>query len=531
MIVYPWRMCELTLRAEHAYANGYIDVDVWVEFTHENGVVLRRPAFWDGGQEWRVRFASPYAEGRWEWCSFCSVADRGLDGRVGVLQCEPGPPSTHRFYRHGFWQMSPGGRNLMHADGKPALLAGDTAWGLPWRATLEQVQVYAADRHAKGFNAVLLMSVQPDMHARGPRDRSADLGFDVGFEDLADGHLQQLNPAYFQYLDRLLAVLVAHELVPVLQPVFFGFGWKGLKVAGPVVPVAEYARYCRYLVARYGAAPVIYLVGGDGSGEEPQVAAGGAEVEAWDAYRQPTGIHYRPHAANRAHQAAEWLDFQWCQTGHSGEHVPERVADMWRNTPVKAVANGEPTYEHGGQRGRAAGWWQGHEAWSNLCAGGTMGVVYGAGSLWQWVLHPTEPGHPPFFLAEGAGWREALDFEGSRYIGLLAQILDGLPFADMQPSWDLALAPRGLSVPGRLYLCYAANGGPLVIFADQQVPRRYRIVDPRTGALVREGVRESANPIVADDGGAPRVYIFCDEISADSVIVQGYVLRFDSNAA
>ena len=209
-----------------------------------------------------------------------------------------------------------------------------------------------------------------------------------------------MNPAYFQYLDKLLGILVEHEIVPVLQPVFMGFGWKGLSVAGPVVPPIEYARYCRYLVARYGARPAIYLVGGDGSGYEPQVAAGGEEIEAWDAYHQPAGIHYRPHADNHAHQDEPWLDFQWCQTGHSGEHMPERVADMWRNVPPKAVANGEPTYEHGGKRGRAEGWWQGHEAWSNLCAGGTMGVVYGSGSLWQWAV-PRRTGQSKFFLAEG----------------------------------------------------------------------------------------------------------------------------------
>jgi uncharacterized protein DUF4038 len=82
------------------------------------------------------------------------------------------------------------------------------------------------------------------------------------------------------------------------------------------------------------------------------------------------------------------------QTGHEGEHVAERVAGMWRNLPVKAVANGEPTYENSGWIGKATGWWQGHEAWSNLCAGGTMGVVYGAGTLWQWRLHADEPGQP-----------------------------------------------------------------------------------------------------------------------------------------
>jgi hypothetical protein len=47
--------------------------------------------------------------------------------------------------------------------------------------------VYAGDRQAKGFNAVLLMSVQPDMRARGPHDRTAGEGFDVGFEGVVTG--------------------------------------------------------------------------------------------------------------------------------------------------------------------------------------------------------------------------------------------------------------------------------------------------------------------------------------------------------
>ncbi len=407
--------------------------------------------------------------------------------------------------------MSPGKRSLVHADGTPAVLAADTAWALPWRATQEQCRIYAADRQRKGFNAVLLMSVQPDMDARGPRSRTADEGFDVGFEDLASGQLDQLNPDYFQELDRLLAILLEHEIVPVLQPVFQGFGWKGLRVAGTVVPPTGYARYCRYLVARYGARPAIYLVGADGSGEEPQAPAGGEEIEQWDAYGQPTGIHYRPHAANRAWQEATWLDFQWCQTGHSGEHVPERVADMWRNMPIKAVANGEPTYEHGGKPGRAAGWWQGHEAWSNLCAGGTMGVVYGAGSLWQWRLHPDEPGHAPYFLAEGMGWREALAFEGSRYVGLVTQILDGLPLTDMEPNWQVTLGRRGPLVPGKLFIGYSEEGGPLMLFGDQ-APRRYRVIDLRTGSVLREGTRASVGGSIPDEGGGPLLCVCCDEI-------------------
>ncbi|WP_406449203.1 DUF4038 domain-containing protein [Streptomyces sp. NBC_01622] len=507
----PWRQTEITLIGVRDHANPYTDVDVWADFTHESGTVLRRPAFWDGGRVWKIRFAAPEPAGRWTWRSDSNcLTDEGLSGRSGTLDVRPVTDDADSFHRHGFWRMSPGGRSLVHADGTPALLVADTAWALPWRATEEQVTQYAADRRAKGFNAALLMSVQPDMDARGPRDRTADEGFDVGFEDLPTGHVNVLNPAYFQYLDRLTGILRDHGIVPVLQPLFHGFGWKGLRVAGPVVPPQEYARYCRYLVARYGAAPTVYLVGADGEGGEPQIAAGGAEIGRWDGYGQPCGIHYRPHSANRAHQSESWLHFQWCQTGHMGGHVQERVADMWRNTPPKAVANGEPTYENTGRPGRAAGWWQGHEAWSNLCAGGTMGVVYGAASLWQWRLHADEPGHEDYFLAKDAGWREALDFEGSHHVGRISRILDGLPLTDMRPDWRSTLAPRGLSVPGELYLCYAEEGGPLIITDPRNVPLPYRVVDPRTGATVREGVRATAGDPVPDEGGAPRVYICHD---------------------
>jgi len=502
----PWHEMQIELTAESSHASPYTDVEVWADFTC-GGDVLRRPAFWDGDDRWCLRFAAPYA-GDWHWVSEATVDDPGLAGREGTLVCLAGPPDRPgRAYEHGFWRMSPSGRHLVHADGTPALMVADTAWALPWRATPDQVEVYARDRQAKGFNAVLLMTVQPDMRAVGPRDRTLDEGFDVGFEDLPEGRLQQLNPDYFSRLDLLLDVLVRHDLVPVLAPVFQGFGWKGLDVAGKVVPPEEYARYCRYLVARYGARPVVYLVGADGTGEEPQVAAGGEEVHAWDAYGQPTGIHYQPHATNRAHQDAVWLDFQSCQTGHDAEHIQDRVADMRRNSPAKGVLNLEPTYEHTRQTGRGAGWWQGHEAWSNLCSGATMGVGYGAASLWQWRLHADEPGHSDYFLGPDAGWREALDFEGSSYVGAVGRIMRDLPLLDMAPDWTRLLGSRVLTVPGELLLLYRESGR-LFHLTDPGLPPHLTEVDPRTGEVVEELVLEPDGQLLERDPGAPRVYIF-----------------------
>jgi hypothetical protein len=504
MNAHPWQPIELTLRAARAHAEPYSGVDCWVEFVHDNGTRIKRPAFWDGDRTWRVRFAAPFGGGVWRWRSAANVADDGFNAQAGAFEVAAAT-APGRFATHGFLRMSPGGRNVIHADGRPFLLAADTAWALPWRATEAECEIYAAKRQSQGFNAVLLMTVQPDMRATGPRDRTQPYGFDVGFEDLPEGRLTRLNPAYFKQFDRLVAILLAHEIVPVYQPVFHGYGWKGLSVAGPVVPGEEYARYCRYLVARFGAQPAIWLVGGDGHGLHPQINDAGHAIEHWDDYAHPTGIHYCPHAENRAWQEQPWLDFQWCQTGHNGEHVQERVADMWRNTPLKAIANGEPTYENIGRMGKSAGWWQGHEAWSNLCAGGTMGVVYGAGSLWQW-RHADEPGHEAWAHAPNASWRDALDFEGANYIGVLRRLFDDLPFADMQPNWTWTYGRRSLSVPGKLYVTYLFDGG-VVKFLNPHVPPRYRVFDARTGAQLSAGSWSPDNDTVETPPGVPCVVI------------------------
>jgi len=507
-----WQEVELTLEGPDA-ANPYVEVEAWAHLVHEDGSSVRRPVFWDGGRTYRVRFASTRPAGRWRWSVHSASAEHRFAPSAGEL--EAAPPETgsaHPGLRHGFATIAPGARAMTYADGAPGFMVVDTAWAMPFRATPAEVETYAADRAAKHFTTVFLMAVQPDRGARGPRARGVEQGFDVAFEDLPDGHLNHLVPAYWRCFDEISAILVAHGLTPALAPVFHGFGWKGLDAAGPAVEPGEYARFCRYLVARYGARPVVFLVAADGTGEEQGVEAGGREIEAWDAYAHPVGLHHRPHSLNRAHQDASWLDFQSCQTGHDGDHAPDRLATMWAQRPVRAVMNGEPTYEHGGRRGRAAGWWQGHEAWSNVCAGGLLGVAYGAGSLWQWRTSPTEEGHAPFFLAEGAGWREALDFEGGRYVGLVGHVLRGIPLQDAYPCWDVVLRSRGLMVPGRCFLSYAEHGGDwMFLDADGRVPGRYWLVDPTTGEVVSSGVRPGNGGVVHGEPERPMVLICADE--------------------
>ena len=499
--VQQWTTYEITLISEMPYSNAYSEIDVWAQFTNDKEDTILKPAFWDGGNTWKIRFAPPDSGSQWTWNTYASVHDNGLVGNTGSLH-SVAYTGENRLLKHGLLRMSPGKRNVVHADGKPFLVVGDTPWAIPFRATPEQVKVYAADRQVKGFNTALLMSVQPDRYAEGPETRNTIMGFDRAFEDLSEGHLNKLKPNYFQTLDTLMQILVDHEIVPVYQPVFHGFGWKGLTVLGPVADAAEYARYCKYLVARYGSMPAFWLVSGDAHGLDPGVKPGGEIIEQWDAYKQPTGIHYSPaddylaswangdssrcFHYNRSYQEETWLDFQWAQTGHDGKHLYHKVERMYENQPVKANLNGEPTYEAMGDGKNGLGWWQGEEAWNQLMHGGTMGVVYGAATLWQWKVTVDEPGWDDWTDAP-LSWREALDLEGSRYVGYVSRAFEDYDFTDMEKRWDLTEGNIPLlAKEGIFYISYLETGGKIKI---KNVPEELPFLwfNPVTGIIAHQG--------------------------------------------
>lgn len=458
---------EISFESSATFTNPYTDNFGWVTFLHDDGKTIVRPMFWAGGSTWKVRFA-PTLPGNWSWRSESKIDD-SIHGKVGSIKAQAGECPT-------FWTIPPGSKNIRNQWGQTDLIVADTAWALPWRATPEQVLEYAKDRQSKGFNATLLMSIQPDMEAIGPSNRTENFGFAVGFHDLPTGHLNALNPTYFEELDELIEILVSHGITPVWSPVFHGYGWRGKQTIGNQLDPDEYARYCQYLIARYGAQPAIWLASADGSGLAPSIDHGGKTFEKWDEYQHPTGLHYGPHWNPSAHQDKKWLDFQWLQTGHDGIHIQHRLAVMSANQPPKAIANGEPTYENIGRMGKAAGWWQGNEAWMNLMAGGTMGVIYGAGSLWQWRLNQEEM-HESWCQAPDADWKEALHFEGSRYVGFIRTIFSELDFAEIAPDFSHTFGRLGLFLADQLFIVYLPHGG-YHSFADTTgIPKKYRVYD------------------------------------------------------
>lgn len=134
MITCQWREVEIVLTGPPA-EDPYLEVDLVAEFVHDSGETLVRPAFWDGGRTWRVRFASPRPDGTWRW----TVRGAATSPSEGELTTAPAEPGGHPAYAHGFATIAPQARAARYADGSPWLVVADTAYrrcrAVPWWTT------------------------------------------------------------------------------------------------------------------------------------------------------------------------------------------------------------------------------------------------------------------------------------------------------------------------------------------------------------------------------------------------------------
>ena len=79
---HTYEVVEESFTASKAYDNPYMDVDLWVDLSGTAGQQIRIPAFWDGGQTFRVRMMGT-APGTWSWLTGKRTGDSGLDGKRG----------------------------------------------------------------------------------------------------------------------------------------------------------------------------------------------------------------------------------------------------------------------------------------------------------------------------------------------------------------------------------------------------------------------------------------------------------------
>src|SRR5580692_8656415 len=79
-------MVEIPFHAKRVHADAFNEVTLDVIFIDPQGRELRVPAFWDGTNLWKVRYASPVV-GTHRFRSECSdAADKGLQGVAGHVE-------------------------------------------------------------------------------------------------------------------------------------------------------------------------------------------------------------------------------------------------------------------------------------------------------------------------------------------------------------------------------------------------------------------------------------------------------------
>ncbi len=431
------RSAEWILHGHRHHDDPWTAITVTATVTGPDGE-RQVPAFWAGGDAWRIRITAATPGEYRLWTTSSDAADAGLHGHEAVLSVAPVDANDHSpLFRHGPVRVA--GSGFAHADGTPFSWLGDTWWMLlsdrvRWP---DGFQDLADHRAAQGFTVAQVVAGFPgDITPFDGRD-----GNEGGTP--WESAYRRINPRYFDGVDARLNHLIRRGIVPCILG---SWGYHLLFMGQE-----RMAEHWRYLVARYAAWPVIWCLAGEG-GMHFYLSKQGAEdterqklgwaaiarqVRQWDPWRRPLTIHPRSASWDDIAEP-ELLDFHMLQPGHLpgalgwGVELIDRARTRY---PTLPVVNAEPPYEgHGGTNGPDI---QRYSFWSSLLSG-AAGYTYGAAGIFQANDRDRPTGDRPDGGAfDRVTWDEAVNFPGAAQVAAGMGLLRSLPWSGFatHPEW------------------------------------------------------------------------------------------------
>lgn len=458
-------VCEWGYTSAQMHPDPFNEIEVDVVFSSPEGKVFKVPAYWAGGQEWRIRFAAP-ATGTYTYESVCSdPSDQGLHGQGGTLTVGPDDGGNDLLV-HGRLQVSASRRYLEHQDGTPFFWLADTWWmGLCQRLRWpEEFQLLTEDRVRKGFSVVQTVAgLYPDMPAFDERGAN-----EAGFPWEKD--YGKIVLAYFDMADLRIQWLAKSGLVPCIVG-FWGYflSWMG---------VAKAKQHWRNLVARYGAYPVVWCLAGEGVmpfylSQNPESDAEfqkqsltelAAYVREIDPYHNPVTVHPTDKGRDQVQQPA-LLDIDMLQTGHGSRpclpNTIDTVVQEYDREPHMPVINSEVCYEGIGEGCRQEV--QRLMFWASVL-NGAAGHTYGANGIWQLNTRDKPYGRSPHGGNWGnTAWEDAYQLPGSGQLGACKRLLERYAWWQfephpewVEPHWTKEIydAPFAAGIPGEVRIVY-----------------------------------------------------------------------------
>ena len=254
------RAVEITFESQTTYRDPFSDVTLDLILTDGN-VQYTVPAFWDGGNTWKVRVACP-TEGKWYYKTICSDAKNArLNGQTGVIACAAYTGSLD-VYKRGFVTTSFGKKYFTYGDGTPFFYLGDTHWGLG-DETPEMVREIAEKRFHQGFTVWQSEPIGEKFDLTDGVSETDIEGFrnyDEKFRNIADAGLTHANAQFFYpaYMEKLIENHGGYSDTTLTGTL------DGKEVT--IHDISDEAKtyletISRYWVARYGAYPVIWTLG------------------------------------------------------------------------------------------------------------------------------------------------------------------------------------------------------------------------------------------------------------------------------
>jgi hypothetical protein len=436
-----WMRFEQTFTSAKTYENPLYNVKSFTAaFTSPSGRTLTRSGFWDGGTTWKVRFM-PDETGTWRYTTTCSDKENtGLHGIEGSIECVT-TKSPHDIYTKGAIIRPKGFYHLSHADGAPFFWLGDTAWNGPLKSTEKEWERYLTKRADQGYTVIQFVTTQ---WRGGDMDKNGMVAFE------GCGHIN-INPDYFKRLDTKIDRINDHGLVagPVLLWALHFVTGRHLS-PGYYLPQDEAALLAKYMVARYGAHHVVWILGGDGKFVDEYEqrwknigrAVFGEQMHPGVVTTHPMGLSWY----GAVYDDEDWLDIVGYQSSHStARRTVEFItrgpaAKEWDKLPPRPVLNMEPIYDNIRPNAtvrdiRNACWW-------SILATPVAGITYGANGIWSWLREGEEilnhRNHPGI-----KRWHESLDFLSGEQAALLASFMRALDWTRLRPAQDILVTQPG----------------------------------------------------------------------------------------
>ncbi|MEQ9443569.1 MAG: DUF4038 domain-containing protein [Cyclobacteriaceae bacterium] len=435
-----WSKFEQSFISAKPYENPLYDLkDFYAMFTAPSGRTQKIHGFWDGGLEFKVRFA-PDEVGEWQLETVCSdTTNAGLHGKQLYFTCREND-SDQTIYQRGSLIQPKGTYHLAYHDGTPFLWVGCTAWNGGLKSTEEEWDTYLQHRVDHHYSVIQLTTTQ----WRGG-DQNSEGQTAYQYTDQL-----QINPEFYEHMDQKIDRINEYGLVaaPVLLWALPNGPGRNLS-PGYSLPLQEAVMLAKYQVARYGGNQVVWILGGDGRYAyeyEQRWLEIGRRVFGED---HPGLVAQHPHGRlwiGDNHAQEDWLDIVGYQSSHSKAQGTVdwinkgEIASRWPHLPARPVINLEPIYEElqpdfTAEDVRNASYW-------SLFATPISGITYGANAIWPWIRegesilnHST-----PKILKT---WRQSIDLPGSLQIGYLGEFMSHYEWWNLRPAGELLVEQSG----------------------------------------------------------------------------------------